>query len=239
MYPVLQFGPFVLRTDGLTFLLGLFALIILTRQEVKRFSIAPERVDDLAFFAFLAGVVGARLGHVLYYWPFYQANPGAIFSLSPDAWLLPSGVLVALVVILVYLRRQQLSPWTFADAAAPGLALAAAFLALGSLLAGSTLGEPTSLPWAIEGRHPVAAYSLITTAFIFVVIFLAGDDHVPGRRCLWLVILLALSGVYLDTARLEGPMAFGLKVLPFFDAGIVVAGLIVLERRYRTVPSAN
>lgn len=235
MYPVLQLGPFVLRSDGLTFLLGLFALIALTRQEAKRAGIAPEWVDDLAFFAFLAGVIGARLGHVLYYWPFYQVDPGAIFSLSPDAWLLPAGVLSALVVTLITLRRRGISPWGFADTAAPGLALAAACLSLGSLLAGTTLGEPTTLPWAVDGRHPVATYALLVDAVIFVVIFFAGDDGVPGRRFLWLAILLALSGIYLDTIRLEGPMVFGLKLFPFLNAGLVAAGLIILEWRYRTV----
>ena len=66
------------------------------------------------------------------------------------------GLIAAVVVALLYLRRHRLPLWTTTDVFAPGIALGHVVGRLGCLMAGCCFGRPTSVPWAITFRDPAA-----------------------------------------------------------------------------------
>jgi phosphatidylglycerol:prolipoprotein diacylglycerol transferase len=66
------------------------------------------------------------------------------------------GLIGAVLATVVLLRRKKISFWTFADAAAPSVALGQAFGRVGCFLAGCCWGRECALPWAVTFTSPVA-----------------------------------------------------------------------------------
>jgi phosphatidylglycerol---prolipoprotein diacylglyceryl transferase len=93
---------------GLFIALGIAAALWLTAREAKRRGIVPDVVYDGALWVIGAGVVGARLFHVLDNWPTYAANPAAIFG---TAGLAIYGALIGgLIALIIYARAKRLPP---------------------------------------------------------------------------------------------------------------------------------
>ena len=67
------------------------------------------------------------------------------------------GLILAVVVALVYIRRIGLPLWTTTDVFAPGIALGHVVGRFGCLFAGCCFGKPTTLPWGITFRDTFAA----------------------------------------------------------------------------------
>lgn len=185
MYPVLiQLGSFQLRTYGvivaLSFLLGLW----LSMREAKRKGLDPTLVQDFAFYAFLGGLVGARLYYVFISQPeYFLRNPWEILAI----WHGGLGILGALaggfLTALWYCRKHKLSLRQLADVVAPGIIAGQALGILGCLATGDSHGKPTDLAWAITYTdpramaplgvplHPVELYEMAAYLLVFLLVW--------------------------------------------------------------------
>ena len=72
------------------------------------------------------------------------------------------GLILAVTVALIYIRRIGLPLWTTCDVFAPGIALGHVVGRFGCLFAGCCYGKPTTLPWGITFRDPFAAANVGT-----------------------------------------------------------------------------
>ncbi|MBI2959232.1 MAG: prolipoprotein diacylglyceryl transferase [Betaproteobacteria bacterium] len=185
MYPVLlQLGSFQLRTYGvvvaLSFLLGLW----LSTKEARRKGIDPELIQDFALYAFLGGIVGARIYFVVFSNPaYFLEKPWEILAV----WHGGLGIIGALfggaLAALWYCRKKEISIWRFADTLAPGAVLGQAAGVLACLLNGDSFGKPSSAPWAITYAdpralaplnvplHPVELYEIAANLLVFLLVW--------------------------------------------------------------------
>ena len=65
-------------------------------------------------------------------------------------------ILVSLPAALLYLRRDRVQALPLLDAAASGFGLGMAIGRIGDLLIGEHLGDPSTLPWAVQYTNPEA-----------------------------------------------------------------------------------
>ena len=72
------------------------------------------------------------------------------------------GLIVAVIVALLYIRRIGLPLWTTCDVFAPGIALGHVVGRIGCFFAGCCYGKPTTRPWAITFTNPFAATNVGT-----------------------------------------------------------------------------
>jgi phosphatidylglycerol:prolipoprotein diacylglycerol transferase len=157
MHPILfDFGGFTVYTYGVllaaAYLLGLqFALM-----RARARGLEGQRVMDLGIWIIISALVGAKLLLLVVDFRQFTETPRAVLDLARSGGVFYGGLIAAVAVALIYLRRHKLPLWTTTDVFAPGIALGHAVGRLGCLMAGCCFGKPASVPWAITFRNPAA-----------------------------------------------------------------------------------
>ena len=237
MHPVLvKIGSLKLYSYGAFVALGFLAAIWVAAREIDRKGHDREVFYDMAVWLVVAAVAGARLFHVLIYWPYYAANPSEIYRLWNGGLVFYGGLLAALVACLVFLRRRGLPFLPVADAAALGIPLGLAFGRVGCALAGCCYGKPTAAPWGIVFSdpaclaplhvplHPTQAYESLAGFAIFGILAATRDRFVtPGMRFWTMLILYGAARSFFEIFR-DDPRGF---VGPFSESQAVSAVLVL------------
>lgn len=142
-------GPFTVRWYGLMFGFGfLIGYAILGR--IFRHEGAPERwLGTLLLWVVGATIIGARLGHVLFYeWSYYSKHPLEILMVWEGGLASHGGTIaIILAVILFSIFTTKRNPiWTFDRLVIP-VALVAGMIRIGNLMNSEIFGHATNLPW--------------------------------------------------------------------------------------------
>lgn len=144
-------GPLRLNAYGLFIALGVLAAVWLCGRRFVQAGTAPrEAAGDIAIWAVLAGIVGARLYHVVTDWHRFEDNPGDIVKVWSGGLGIPGGLLAGVGVGMWRARRLGLDLGAVANAGAPALPLAQAIGRLGNWFNQELYGRPTDVPWALE-----------------------------------------------------------------------------------------
>jgi phosphatidylglycerol:prolipoprotein diacylglycerol transferase len=157
MHPVLfEFAGFTIYSYGVllaaAYLLGLqFALI-----RARHRGLPGPRVMDLGIWIIVSALLGAKLLLLLVDARQFASNPRDLLGLARSGGVFYGGLIAAVAVALLYMRRHKMPLWTTADVFAPGIALGHIVGRLGCLLAGCCFGKPASVPWAITFTDPAA-----------------------------------------------------------------------------------
>jgi phosphatidylglycerol:prolipoprotein diacylglycerol transferase len=152
MFPRLfTWGSFTLHTYGLLVAIGFLAGIYTAQRFARRFGLNPDQIFNLSVYLAIGAIVGAKLFLILQDWRFYLGHPGQLLSLSllESAGIFYGGLIVALLVSVVYVRRQKLSWLAVGDAIVPGVAVGHAIGRLGCFSAGCCWGKATKHFWGI------------------------------------------------------------------------------------------
>ena len=252
----IDLGPVQIHAYGLMLLLGIVAAAWLTgRRWTGRWAFWSDPRGDLVFrvsmWGVLAGIVGARLYHVITSWSTVDGEwwePFAVWEGGLGVWGgIGAGVLVGAWVV----HRAGESVYAFMDAVAPGLLLAQAIGRWGNYFNQELFGEHSDLPWAIEISlenrpaefalfptfHPTFLYeSLWCLLGVGVLLLVDRLFHLkpPGLFCLY-VLWYCVGRFGMELLRIdEAHELFGLRlnawVAIVFFAGALVA-LIWSQRR--------
>ena len=237
MHPILaEIGGLKIHSYGAFVAAGFLAAIWVAAGEVRRKGQDPETFYDMAFWIVVAAVAGARLFHVLVYWPYYAADPREIYRLWNGGLVFYGGLLAAGAASVAFLRRRRLPFLPVADAAALGIPLGLAFGRIGCTLAGCCYGKPTTVPWAIVFSdpaslaplhiplHPTQPYESLAGLAIFGILFATRDRFVtPGMRFWTMLVLYGVARSLLEIFR-DDPRGF---LGPFSESQVVSAALVL------------
>ena len=180
--PVLfRLGPLPLRWYSLGWLLafgvGFYIVRWIYLKEGK-----PERdLESVLFYMMLGAMIGARLGHVIFYRPgYFLQNPIEIIAVWKGLRGLAShgGTVGIFLALFLYVRKRPDQPYLWLlDRVAIATALGAMFIRLGNLMNSEILGLPSDVPWAMVftrvdalPRHPAQLYEAIAYLFIFILL---------------------------------------------------------------------
>src|SRR4051812_30623688 len=163
MHPILfEIGRFPVYTYGVllaaAYLLGLqFALV-----RARKRGLDANRVMDLGIYIIISALVGAKLLLLVTDFQTFTTNPAELFNLLREGGVFFGGLLVAVTVALLSIRKVGLPLWTTCDVFAPGIALGHVIGRFGCFFAGCCWGKPTTVPWAITFTSPLAAANVGT-----------------------------------------------------------------------------
>jgi phosphatidylglycerol:prolipoprotein diacylglycerol transferase len=164
MHPVLiKIGPITVYSFGAMVALAFLTAYWLSVKEFRRRGLPKPKdlASSLLLLAFVGGLAGAKLFHLLEHPSEFFADPiGAVFS--PAGLTFHGGFIVAALAFVLYLRKHRLPVGRVADAIAPALILAYGIGRIGCHLAGDgDYGIPTDVPWAVtypRGTVPTLAH---------------------------------------------------------------------------------
>ncbi len=158
----LRFGPFGLSLYGAAILTGVIGGIILSYLEARRRGENTQHILNLPLVILPAGIIGARLYHVIDQWDFYRQHPLQIIG---GAGLGIFGALAGGAIgLVIYTWLKRLSTLRWLDIAAPGVILAQAIGRWGNYFNQELYGYPTDLPWGIfiDPAHRLPGYEAFT-----------------------------------------------------------------------------
>lgn len=150
--PNLIDGPVPVRWYGLMFAIG-FLIGYEVVSRIFKHEGAPERwLGTLFIYVVVATVVGARLGHVLFYdWSYYSHHLSEIPKVWEGGLASHGGTAGILLAVWLFSRWVTKRPmlWTLDRLVVP-VGLVAALIRLGNLMNHEIYGGPTDLPWAFS-----------------------------------------------------------------------------------------
>lgn len=152
---------------GLLFVSGIIMGYFVIRKMFRAEQVEDKILDTLVTYMVLATIIGARLGHVLFYGPYwdkiangqivergYFSHPGDIVKIW-EGGLASHGAAVAILIALFIFTKKVSKRsyiWILDRIAAP-IAIAATFIRLGNLVNHEMVGYVTDVPWAFEFQY--------------------------------------------------------------------------------------
>lgn len=151
----LSIGPLDLNAYGLMIALGVVAAVWMFGRRLEQRDIpAPgkgkEAAGQIAVWAVIAGVIGARLYHVVTDWSRFDDDLGAIPQIWKGGLGIPGGLLAGIPVGIWMACQRGISAADAATCAAPALPLAQAIGRWGNWFNQELFGKATDVPWALE-----------------------------------------------------------------------------------------
>jgi len=235
LHPVLlSFGPFTLYSFGVLTALGFFVSIFLAWRRAPREGVPPDKFLDLAFWAVIGGIAGARALYVLVNWAYFARRPWEAFKLWDGGLVFYGGFIVAVLSGWLYVRAHRLSLQRVLDLAAPYIPLGHAFGRIGCTLNGCCYGRP-SMAWGVlfpstgDGipRLPTQAFEAGFNLLLFaLLLFLRRGRHGDGRL-FWLYVAgYALWRFVIEFVR--GDEIRGTVLFPWLHTSQLIAAVFFL-----------
>lgn len=256
-------GPMPVHWYGICYAVGLGAAYAIMSWEARRRGLATRVIDNGMVIVLPAGLIGARLYHVIDEWDVYSRDPLAIFT-PPYAGLGVYGAIIAsTIAVFVIMRLWHQSFWRWADVIAPGAFIMQACARWGNYFNQELFGPPTTLPWgiAIECRHraeqwPCARFPQDSTGFhplflyeslsglvgTVVLLWVArrwGGRLRPGDLFLAWALWYAAVRLGLETLRVNNWTMGGIPTATVVSSAIVVGALGTLAWRHRAAVGSD
>lgn len=157
---------------AVAFLSGWWLLSRMLRWEGQK----TEMADVLLWYVAIAVIVGARLGHCLFYEPqWYLSHPLDILKIR-DGGLASHGAAIGILLALWILsRKYKTSLWYWLDRVVIPVALSGFFIRMGNLMNSEIYGHVTTLPWGfvfvreaeLLPKHPTQIYEALCYLLLF------------------------------------------------------------------------
>ena len=182
------FGSIPIRYYGLLWVVGIGLAYLVVRQQYRDKKIGDDKFEPLFFYCFFGILVGARLGHCLFYQPDYYLNhfwemilpvhflPGGGWKWTGYEGLASHGGTLGLIIALwLYCRKTKMHYMDVVDMIAVATPVTACCIRLANLMNSEIIGKPTDVPWAFVfervdmlPRHPAQLYEAIAYFIFFL-----------------------------------------------------------------------
>ena len=242
----IDIGPLSLNLYGLMIALGVIAAVWLFGKRLEEREVGTkDDASSIAVWAVLAGVVGARLYHVVTDYDRFRNNWGEIPQIWNGGLGIPGGLLLGTLVGMYMAQRRGIPVAVAATCAAPAIALAQAIGRWGNYFNQELYGRPTGLPWGLEidaahlqdgyavGTlfHPTFLYeSLWSLGLCLVLLWIDKRWRpAPGQLFVMYVIGYGIGRFWVESIRIDrADTIASLRVNQWVALAAVVIGGIVL-----------
>lgn len=211
-----------IRWYGLLWVIGLIVAVFIVQKIYQKEKLPQKWFDSLLVYMMLGIILGARLGHSLFYEPeYYLSNPLEILKFWKGGLASHGGVIGIIIAVWLYSKKvtKKSMLWTFDRVIVP-TGFTAAFIRLGNLMNHEIYGGPTSQPWGFrfienihawkagappifsEPSHPTQIYeALIYFLVFFVTMYLFWKTDLKKRQ--GFIIGVAMIMIFLSRFFIE------------------------------------
>ena len=246
---IFHLGPIHVRWYGLLFASAFVAGYAILTWVFKKEGKKQEDLEQLAVYMIFGTVIGARLGHCLFYNPeFYLTHPLEILKVW-EGGLASHGAAIGILIALYIFSKKKKSYtmlWTL-DRIVIVVALGGSFIRLGNLFNSEIIGKPTDVPWAFiftsvdnVPRHPTQIYESLAYLIVFLIlIFIYAKGFEKNRSGLLFGLFLVLVFTFRffveflkeDQSSFEAGMALNMGQL--LSIPFVIAGIVFIVRSFK------
>lgn len=215
-----------IRWYGLLWVIGLIVAVIIVQRIFDKEKLPEKWFDSLFVYMILGIILGARLGHCLFYEPaYYLSHPLEILKIWEGGLASHGGVIGIIIAVWLYSKKvtKKSMLWTFDRVIVP-TGFTAAFIRLGNLMNHEIYGGPTSEPWGFrfienlpywkagaapiytDPSHPTQIYEAIIYLIVFAVtmymFFKTNAKYKQGLTLGVAMIMIFLSRFFIEYIKL-------------------------------------
>ena len=251
---IFNIGSFAVRWYGVLFASGFLIGYFIMQDFFRREKIPLKLLDQLTTYMVLATIIGARLGHCLFYEPeYYLSHPIEILKIWEGGLASHGGAIGIIIALYIFSRRNNVSYWWILDRIAIVTALAGFFIRMGNLMNSEIFGKVTDLSWgfifvrasnpalAVDPRHPTQIYEALSYLLIFAILMIiyyrTGGKFPEGLTISLFMIMVFTARFFIEFLK-EPQVGFERNLMlnmgqalsiPFVLAGL--AGLFLIYGR--------
>jgi prolipoprotein diacylglyceryl transferase len=177
---IFSIGFVHVRWYGLMFAVGFLFGLHYGEKMFKHENIDPKWLESLFYYLIIATIVGARLGHVLFYgWDYYSQHPIEILYVWQGGLASHGGVLGIIIAMFIYSKyvSKRSILWVLDRVVVPSI-FVGALIRFGNLMNSEIYGMPTTLPWGFifernhetVAKHPTQIYESLSYLVTFGVL---------------------------------------------------------------------
>jgi prolipoprotein diacylglyceryl transferase len=217
---IFRLGPLAVRWYGLLFASSfLFGYVIMNRI-FKNENLGEAVLDRLTIYMALGTIIGARLGHCLFYEPsYYLKNPMEILMVWHGGLASHGAAIGILLAIWLFVRKEKKDYLWALDRIAIVVALAGFFIRIGNLMNSEIYGVETTLPWGfvflrnheVAPKHPTQIYEALAYLLIFILLYRIywnkKGEHIQGLLISLLCVLVFTARFFIEFLK-EDQVAF-------------------------------
>jgi prolipoprotein diacylglyceryl transferase len=239
---IFRIGPFAIRWYGLLFASSFLFGYFIMRKMFRNEGLEDALLDRLTIYMAFGTVIGARLGHCLFYEPdFYLRHPLEILKVWHGGLASHGAAIGILVALWLFVRKEKKGYFWVLDRIAIVVALSGFLIRTGNLMNSEIYGIETNLPWGfvflrnneVAPKHPTQIYEGLTYLIIF---FLLVRIYWSKKGNVFQGLLISIFLILVFTARFfiefvkEPQVAFEnsmklnmgqLLSIPFILAGLI------------------
>jgi len=254
---LLSIGVFKIYWYGLFIVIGILLGMMTGVKLAEKYRISKDFLIDSVFYAVIAGIIGARIYHVLLELPYYSNNPLAIFKIWEGGLAIHGALIAGIAAILLFAKKRKNDPWVIFALYAPAMALGQAIGRWGNYFNQELYGRPTNLPWGIpiepvnrqlshytaEYFHPAFLYESLGNLLIFILLLLWHRQIIKNKETanpkiivFAYLIMYSFLRFFTEFIRIDPtPEFFGLRVPQIASLFIIAfAGLYLLKITKKT-----
>ena len=245
----IHIGPLAIRAYGVLIAVAVVVAATWTSRRWEARGEDPADITQIAIWAVPAGVIGARLYHVITDFELYRHNLTGMFKIWDGGLGIWGAIAAGAGAAVVVARRRGMNVPALLDAAAPALPLAQAIGRLGNYFNQELFGRPTRLPWGLEidpvnrpsqyfqykTFHPTFLYELLWDLVVVAIVLAVERRRLvrPGYLFAVYVTAYTFGRFFTEWMRIDFAHKFlGLRlndwtsiVVFVAGAGFVIAGL--------------
>ncbi len=245
---IFSIGPVHIRYYSVLFVSGFIIGYYIFVRFFKREGLPVEILDTLLYTLLGSAVIGARLGHCLFYEPeYYLARPWEILKIWEGGLASHGGAIAILIAIWYYVRKYG-KKYNFnyiwlMDRIGVATALAGALIRLGNLMNSEIYGNPTSLPWGFifelrgetVAKHPTQLYEALAYLFTFVSLMWLYYKHLNKLKqgTLFGLFLIGIFGArffieFIKEPQVSFEQSMTLNMGQWLSIPFVIAGAVLI-----------
>jgi len=234
MKTLFTIGRFQILFFGTMIMLGVLVALKILYYEAKRKKLNPNKVVDMAMTALLGGIIGARIGYIVFYdLGYYLKSPLQILKINEGGLSIHGGVIGGVIAALVFLKRnKEFRVLEIADLVTPPLILAQAIGRIGCDVYGVAMKTPKF--WGIPARgivyHPAQVYEIVLDYILFFYLWrkrknIEYQGRLFGNYLVGFALIRSTVELFRDNPKLAGIIS----VSHILSLLMLLSGLIWLK----------
>jgi len=199
--------------------LGVLAAVWLAAKRFTDRSLSSDHAAGIAMWGVPAGIVGARMYHVITDWGRFTGNWGDALKIWKGGLGILGGVIFGYLAVMIYCRRANLDLRTAIDVVAPAIPLAQMIGRWGNWFNQELFGRPSDLPWALEIApenrpaqyieqatfHPTFLYESLWNLMVVLALLKIDRMKVLSKGMLFVVYfaLYSIGRIWVEALRID------------------------------------
>jgi len=252
---IFHIGPISIRWYGFLFAMGFVLGYIILGKIFGKEKKSKNDLEQLAVYVIFGTVIGARLGHCLFYNPeYYLSNPIEILKVWTGG-LASHGAAIG-IIFSIYLfgkKKKDMNMMWVLDRVVIVIALAGCLIRLGNLFNSEIIGKAAEVPWAFIftsvddiPRHPSQLYESIAYLIIFLILLMVYQKKFPNLQqgllfglFLTLIFSFRFFVEFFKEVQEDFEASLTLNMGQLLSIPFVLIGIYFLLRVNKTVPEKS